>query len=222
MQMFVDVGGVKLFCEKTGAGSPIILLHGSGEDHGIFDTVVPSLAEHFTVYAVDSRGHGRSTPAEHYDYRQMAGDIYNLIQVLHLEKPAVLGFSDGGILGLLLAIDHPDLLDRLVVCGANANPQGLSVAVRTAIKANWMLTRDGKQELMLTQPCISREELESIRVPVLVLAGERDMVRPAHTRAIAQAIPGARLLVLPGQSHASYVVHSDLLYPAVQGFLLHR
>lgn len=220
MQMFVDVGSAKLFCEKAGAGRPIILLHGNGEDHTIFDVLAPQLAQNFTVYAVDSRGHGRSTPANFYDYRLMAGDIRRFIQVLGLQKPYLYGFSDGGVIGLILAAGCPGLLGRLMVSGANTSPQGLKPLTKAMIRGAWALTHDPKQDLMLSQPDLTAQELGAIDVPTLVLAGENDLVRPEHTKALAAAIPGAKLLVLPGQTHGSYVVHSPMLYPALQSFLL--
>ena len=220
MELFVDVGGVKLFCKKTGQGDPILLLHGNGEDHRIFDVLAPQLAEHFTVYAVDSRGHGRSTPVKYYDYTQMAQDIVRMTEVLGIEHPMLYGFSDGGIIGLLIAIHHPGLLKKLVISGANCNPGGLTKFCRAAIRGAFLVSHDPRQELMLTQPNISAEQLRSITVPTMVLAGERDAVRTAHTEALAKTIPGAKLQILPGQNHSSYVVHSDLLYPAMQNFLL--
>ncbi len=220
MQMYVDVGGVRLFCEKHGQGAPLILVHGNGEDHTIFDQVLPLLSQNFTVYALDSRGHGRSSRTNFYDYGQMAGDVAELIRVLDLEKPVYLGFSDGGIIGLILASEHPGLLSRLVVCGANTDPKGLTAFCRFQIHTAWRVTHDPRQELMLTQPHISQQQLADIAVPTLVLAGEKDVVTPAHTQALAAAIPGARLCILPGQTHTGYVVHSPLLYWAVQQFLL--
>lgn len=222
MQMYVEAGGVRLFCEKHGQGTPLILVHGNGEDHAIFDRIVPLLAQDFTVYALDSRGHGRSSRTNFYDYEQMAGDVAAFIRVLKLDKPVYLGFSDGGIIGLILASEHPELLRRLVVCGANTQPEGLTAFCRFQIWTAWKVTRDPKQELMLSQPHISEQQLAQIAVPTLVLAGEKDVIEPAHTRALAAAIPGAKLCILPGQTHTGYVVHSSVLYSAAQQFLLSR
>ena len=217
--MFIKVNDLKLYYEKTGGGQPILLLHGNGEDHTIFDRLTRRLAKKYTVYAVDSRGHGKSDRVPFYHYEEMASDIAAFIRQLGLEKPWLCGFSDGGILGLLVALRHPGLLGKLVICGANLDPQGTKPRALLAAKLNYRLFHDERVGMMLREPHISLSELRALSLPVLVLAGSKDLIRPEHTRAIAGAIPGARLLILPGESHGSYVVHSDLLFAAMQTFL---
>ena len=126
--MEINVNGTTIWYEKTGAGEPLILLHGNGESHGIFSEAIPLLAERFTVYATDTRGHGKSAPAGVFHYTDMAEDMAAFIGALALEKPAVYGFSDGGITALLLALRHPDLPSRIAVSGANLRPGGLTRA----------------------------------------------------------------------------------------------
>ena len=101
--MKISVNGIALHYEKSGEGRPLILLHGNGETHAIFDKALPLLAARFTVYAIDSRGHGESEGADAYHYADMKEDVRCFIQELKLEKPVLYGFSDGGIIGLLLA-----------------------------------------------------------------------------------------------------------------------
>ena len=121
---------VTLYYEKTGQGRPVILLHGNGETHEIFDKLVPELSKDYTVYAIDSRGHGKSTKVKTLDYDIMAEDIAEFIRILKLEKPMLYGFSDGGILGLILAYRYPDLLSKLIISGANLHPDGLKIKYR--------------------------------------------------------------------------------------------
>lgn len=121
--MYIQLNGQVIYYEKTGEGSPIILAHGNGETHKIFDILIPELSRKHTVYALDTRGHGESASPEQYHYSDMAEDIAAFVHALDLTKPAFYGFSDGGITGLICASRYPSLFSSLVVSGANL-PQG--------------------------------------------------------------------------------------------------
>lgn len=217
--MYAIVNGLKLFYHKEGSGRPVILLHGNGEDHTIFDVAIKDLARSYTVYALDSRAHGKSDPVPTLTYREMAGDVAAFIRQQGLEKPALVGFSDGGVVALLVALRWPDLPGRLVVAGANMTPTGIKQPWRTLMRVQNRISPDPKLELMLTQPHLAGWQLTGITAPTLVLAGEKDLIDEGQTRRIARSIPGAKLLILPGETHSSYVVHSDKLYPAMVNFL---
>lgn len=217
--MFQVCGGLNLFYEISGDGAPIILAHGNGEDHTIFDRLIPRLAETHTVYAVDSPGHGRSQQPREFHYSEFAGVFSSFIKELGLERPAFCGFSDGGIIGLLLASAEPGLLSSLTVCGANLTPDGLKGNWRTLFRAARFFTRDPRTEMMLNEPQITENDLKKITVPTLVLAGAKDMVKETETKAIAEGIPGAELKILPGEKHGSYVVHETKLLPLLSEFL---
>lgn len=217
--MFIDCGA-NLYYEKAGEGPSLILAHGNGEDHTIFDRLVPRLAESFTVYAVDSPGHGKSQKPEEYCYDVLANAFSAFIRQLGLERPAFCGFSDGGIIGLLLASSQPELLSRLVVCGANLAPQGLKRRWRVLFRTEFLFTRSPLLRMMLKEPQITAEGLARIEIPTLVLAGARDIVREPETRAIAAGIPGAELHILTGETHGSYVIHTARLFPLLQDFLI--
>jgi pimeloyl-ACP methyl ester carboxylesterase len=116
---------ITLYYEKTGQGKPIILLHGNGENHKIFDELVLQLSREYTVYAIDSRGHGKSSKTKSLDYYRMAEDIAGFIKLLNIEKPILYGFSDGGILGLIIGFRYPQLLSKLIISGANIRPEGI-------------------------------------------------------------------------------------------------
>jgi pimeloyl-ACP methyl ester carboxylesterase len=218
--MFVETNGIKLYCEQTGQGPGLLLLHGNGEDHTLFDgALTRCFSARYRVVAVDSRGHGRSDRVPALRYEDMAEDIAGLIAALSLTRPALLGFSDGGIVGLLLASRHPELVSKLVVAGGNTHPSGLRLWFRLAIRFLYGVKRDEKLRLMLTQPPIPAAALGAIRAPTLVLAGGRDIVREAHTRALAAAIPGSVLRILPGETHDSYVRRPAALLAAAADFL---
>ncbi|MDM8200772.1 alpha/beta fold hydrolase [Allofournierella massiliensis] len=217
--MYAIVNGLKLFYHKEGSGRPVILLHGNGEDHTIFDVAIRDLARSYTVYALDSRSHGKSDPVPTLTYREMAEDVAAFIRQQGLEKPALVGFSDGGVVALLVALRWPDLPGRLVVAGANMTPAGIKQPWRTLMRVQNRISPDPKLDLMLTQPHLAGWQLTGITAPTLVLAGEKDLIDESQTRRIARSIPGAKLLILPGETHGSYVVHSDKLYPAMANFL---
>ena len=206
----VKVNGVVLHYAVEGSGRPVVLVHGNGEDHHLFDTEIGQLsAAGYRVYAPDSRGHGANPPLPEYHYADMAEDMYCFIKALGLERPAFYGFSDGGIVGLLLASGHPDCLGALAVSGANLTPEGVDpaflaeFAVMNAAEENPLIT------LMLTEPHIDPETLKKIRIPVLVTAGEHDLVRRSETERIGAAIPGAKTVILPGEDHGSYIAGSE-------------
>lgn len=217
--MFVHVNGVRIYYRVTGQGPAVILVHGNGEDHTIFDETAALLSRNYTVYALDSRGHGKSSDVEKLGYQDMASDVVSFIEKMNLVKPAYCGFSDGGILGLLIACQNPGLLSGMVLCGANAYPEGMK---RRWLRFFSMVSRfdkDPKIRMMLKEPQITEEELERIELPVLMLAGERDMIAEDHTRFIASKIKGSRLVIVPGENHGSYIVHSRKLYYLVKEFL---
>ncbi len=217
--MYVKINGLKLYYEKQGSGQPFLLVHGNGEDHRIFDRAVSDLSQYYTVYALDSRGHGKSDPVPTLSYHEMAEDVAEFIRVLELEKPLFCGFSDGGIVGLIAAVRWPDFFSKLIVAGANMTPSGIKQPVQSITKLQNFFFPDAKLDLMLTQPNLTVRQLSSIRVPTLVLAGEYDVIRKEETKRIARSIPGAKCLILPGQTHTSYVIHSDKLFAAMSAFL---
>jgi len=217
--MHINVNGIELFYEVRGSGNPIVLLHGNGEDHTIFDELAEQLSQHYTVYSIDSRGHGKSGSVKSLDYRSMMEDVAALIRELGIENAALYGFSDGGIIGLLLAIEYPDILSRLVISGANTRPSGIKTLAAISMRISYFFTWDQKTKLMLTQPNISESDLNSIKTPTLVLAGSKDVVKEEHTRMIAANIKNSVLRILEGESHSSYVVHSKKLYGVIGPFL---
>lgn len=183
------VNGTKIYYEVQGSGAPILLCHGNGEDHTIFDRLAAALAPNFTVYLPDTRGHGKSEPVPVLHYSDMAEDMAALIEALGLQKPVFYGFSDGGILGLLLASRYPGLLSRLAVSGANFAPDGLRHSTHLRLALRDFFLPDPLLDVMLREPCLTREDLAKIDVPTLVMAGEHDLIRPEHTRTLAQSIP---------------------------------
>lgn len=206
--MICRVNNTNIHYKKSGTGMPLLLLHGNGETHKIFDKAMPLLTESFTVYAIDSRGHGQSDTALEYHYDDFAEDIRCFIHELKLERPILYGFSDGGIVGLLLAAKYPQLLSQLIISGANLEPEGIRTGWLKLFQCINAIVKEPKMTMMLTEPDITAEMLGRIVIPTTVLAGSRDMVKQSHTQYIADNIPNSKLNILRGEGHGSYVLHS--------------
>lgn len=207
--MFLNVDGNRIHYEKNGSGQAMILVHGNGEDLTIFKESIARLRRSFTVYAIDLAGHGESYQPKQLHYESYAADIYAFIRELKIEKPVFYGFSDGGIVGIILAYKYQNLLSKLIISGANTNPHGLKWVVRFGMKMKYMFTRSEKTKLMLTEPDISAEDLARISIPTFITAGAFDVIRTAHTRFISENIKESQLKIFDHESHGSYVVHSD-------------
>lgn len=216
--MYIQLNGQVIYYEKTGEGSPVILVHGNGETHKIFSHLIPELSKRHSVYALDTRGHGQSASVEQYHYSDMAKDIAAFVRGLDIEKPAFFGFSDGGITGLIAASRYPSLFSALAIGGANLSPKGLKLHMRISLRLKDMKKKDPLISLMLKEPRITKYDLSLISIPTLVLAGSKDIVKIKETKRIAKYIPGATLRILPGETHCSYAVHSDKLAPILLDF----
>jgi len=218
--MFIKINGIYLFYEVQGNGKPFILLHGNLESHKIFDVLMGELSKNFTVYAIDSRDHGQSTRTNKVSYDQLTEDVASFIRELNLDKPLLYGLSDGAIVGLLLASRYPDLLSKLIASGPNSSPDTIRKGWLISIKISYFLMRKDKLRMMLEEPHIIAEDLKKIKVPTLVLAGEREFATDEDLRFIAKNIPNGTLKVLKGENHSSYAVHSPKLYQIIEPFIL--
>jgi pimeloyl-ACP methyl ester carboxylesterase len=205
--------GVRISYIKHGIGTPIILLHGNDEDSSIYSVITSRLsADGFCVYAMDSRGHGRSDNVDRLRYEDMAEDVIQLIRSEDLDKPVLFGFSDGGIVGLLLSIRYPGVLSRLIVAGINLSPDGLTLKAHTALRLVFAATRSDKLRLMLTQPDIKAEQLSAIDIPVIVFHAEKELVKLSDSKTVVENVKNGKLIILEGHTHDSYVMDNEILY----------
>ncbi len=206
--MYITVNGVRLYYEKTGFGRPLIMVHCNSMDHKIFRKSVKILSDHFTVYCPDSRDHGKSSRVKTLHYEEMAEDMVQFITALDLEKPVFYGFSAGGIIGLILAGTHPDLLSALIVSGASLNPDSTKPLPMQFFRLWSHVDRSDKMRIMMREPDITDDLLQAIRVPTFVTAGEKDVIKPEHTRHIAETVPLAKLKIFPKVGHSGYIMNS--------------
>ncbi|MBR3202472.1 MAG: alpha/beta hydrolase [Solobacterium sp.] len=216
--MFVNHNGIQIYYEVKGNGRPLILLHGNGEDHTIFDESAEVLAQQYTCYLVDSRGHGQSTSVAELHYQDMADDMIAFMEKLDLNDVAFYGFSDGGIIGLLASM-RCDRITDLITSGANMTPNGVKPWLKRFIQGMYFLTKDPKMRLMLEEPHITRDELQNIRARTLILAGSNDAVKEKETLQIAEGVPNATLRIIDGETHGSYIVHSRKIADLLAGWL---
>ena len=208
---------ISLHYIERGAGEPLILLHGNGESGDCFSAQLDRFSKDRRVIAPDTRGHGGSPRGSApFTIRQFAEDLRAFMDELGLPMADLLGFSDGGNIALIFALRYPERVGRLILNGANLDERGVRPSVQLPIRLGYRIAsrgarRDPKAKrnaellgLMVNDPNIPPAELGRIRAPTLVIAGTRDMIRRSHTRLIADSIPGARLVLLPGNHFIAY------------------
>ncbi len=228
------VRGVRLYYEAYGAGPPLLLLHGNGDNLGAWASNIAYLARHHRVLAVDSRAHGRSAdPGDSLSFEMMADDMAALLTQLRLDSADVVGWSDGGITALVLALRHPRKVRRLVATGANLSPDSLALT-----PALWRQQQQGYQEnkhtvftdpkrrndwkvfqLDVFQPNVPLPALRRISAPAFIVAGDRDVITLEHTVAIYRHLRRARLWVVPDCGHATLQEHAGEFNQQVEAFL---
>ena len=216
----IEVNGVTLHYAMVGEGDPIVLVHGNGEDHNLFDTEISQLiAAGYRVYAPDSRGHGANKPMNEYHYADMAEDMYQFIQSLELKSPVLYGHSDGGIIGLMMEIVHPGTLKALAISGTNLSPRGIIPSFIEEFTSINEQKPDPLITLMLTEPDIDPELLKQVSIPVLVTAGEHDLILREETDRIVANLPDAKLAIVKNADHGSYIADSEIMGNILINFL---
>lgn len=202
---------IRLNYTERGAGKPLILLHGNGENHKYFVNQIGYFSEKYRVIAIDTRGHGESPRGTApFTIRQFADDLYHFMEEQSIEKAHILGFSDGGNIAMVFAMKYPERVDRLILNGANLYGAGVKPSVQIPIVLGYRFAslfagRSAKARknaemlgLMVNDPNLRPEELSAIHRKTLVIAGTKDMIRKKHTQLIAENLPEARLIFING------------------------
>ena len=237
---YAPVNNIQLYYAIYGKGKPLILLHGGLGNMENFGNQIPAFANDFEVIAVDSRGHGRSTrSSQPYSYGVMASDVLALMDYLNVPKASIVGWSDGAIIGLDIAIHHPERVDKLVAFAANFVVSGLREELRhngtfnqyfelaqqdykrlSSTPDQYMEFVAAIREMWRTQPQYSPEQLASIQSPTLVIDGEYDeVIKRSHTEEMSHRIPNSKLAILPGVSHFAMFQNPDEFNKVVLEFL---
>jgi pimeloyl-ACP methyl ester carboxylesterase len=222
------IHGHEIYYAVRGSGPTLVFLHGGGDsgEHS-FVRQIDVFSEHHHIVAPDQVGQGRTPEVPGpLSYTAMMEDTAELLRKLRLRHVDLVGFSDGGILALMLAVRHPELVRRLVISGVNISPDGLRPEDLEELRANQIpkpTTIDEKlAQLWLTSPTedeLNLGLLAKITQPVLVISGDRDAITLEHTLKIFHALPDAELCVLPGTDHATFSGRSEWLNPIIGAFL---
>ncbi|PZP02570.1 MAG: alpha/beta hydrolase [Pseudomonas protegens] len=237
---YAEVNGIRLYYSKVGHGSPVVLLHGGLGNADYWGLQAKALAARHAVISVDSRGHGRSTrDARPYGYDLMADDVIALLDQLKIPRADFVGWSDGAILGLDLAMRYPQRVGKVFAYAANTQTSGVKEGVENNPTFAAYIERAGQEYTRLSptpkeypafveqighmwasQPNWSDADLAKIKTPVLIVDGDHDeAIKREHTEYMAQAIPGAGLLILPNVSHFAFLQDPGLFNAALEHFL---
>ena len=202
---------IQLHYTENGCGQPLILLHGNGEDSSYFIHQIDCFSKDYRVIAIDTRGHGKSPRGDKpFTIKQFAEDLKDFMDEKGIEKAVLLGFSDGGNIALTFALKCPERVEKLILNGANLYPSGVKAIYQWPIEIGYRTARlfSKKSEkakhnaellaLMVNEPNIEPAELSRLTMPVLVVAGTKDMIKESHTRLIYKSLPNAQLSIIEG------------------------
>ncbi len=232
---YYTLRGFKMYCEIYGEGQPVLIIHGNGGSIMNFGTNIPYFSKKYKVIVADSRAQGRSAdPGDSLTYEMMADDLAALLDQLHVDSADVIGWSDGGINGLLLAMRHPEKVKKLAVTGSNLQPDTTAVPqeiwdmvrpeyAKIKTKKFGDMTPAEKQSfklmrLLCDQPHIPFADLHVIKCPSLIIGGDHDVIKPRHTLMIAENIQHSYLWILPNSGHSTPIAYSDLFNKTVDDF----
>ncbi|MEE1943506.1 alpha/beta hydrolase [Pedobacter sp. KR3-3] len=222
---YAKIRGMNMYYETYGEGKPLLIIHGNSGSIGDFSKQIPYFAKKYKVIVADSRDHGKTLDTlnmvDSLSYEQMSDDYAALLSHLKIDSAFVLGWSDGGINGLLLAMRHPEKVKKLAITGANLWPDTNSVEPFVLKYFDGIKKYYDKQKpsiartvllrhfnLLLTQPQIKPASLAKIQCPTLVMAGDQDVIKVAHTLLIAKSIPNSNLWISPNSGHGFLVLRS--------------
>ena len=219
---YLPVNGLDMYYEVHGDGEPLLLLHGGAGS--IPDKWIPLFSPHFRVIAPEQMGHGRTADLvdRPFHYHDMAEDTFELLRLLEVESAVVVGYSDGGIIGLDMAIHHPASVSRLALTGVNPRFDGYTEENKEWVRAldpasepvseryrtlspdggnHWPVVLGRMKPMWAAEPSFTDAELARIAAPTLLIFGDRDIVTPEHAVEMFRAIPGAQLCVVPDAGH---------------------
>lgn len=224
----------------------MLLLHGAFGSNAEWDQAAPSFAERFTVFATDTRGHGRTSDSGSISYDLIAADVIGFIETVVGGPTSIVGWSDGGIVSLLVALRRPDLVTKIVPVSANFHTNGLLPEARGRFEglapdspalehyrsayaavspegaAHWREIFDKVRAMILSEPTLEAKDLSAIEAPTLVLCSDDDIVSLEHTVEMALSIPGAQLAIVPGTSHLLLHEKPELAWGLIRDFLVNE
>ncbi|HYD20110.1 MAG TPA: alpha/beta hydrolase [Flavipsychrobacter sp.] len=230
---YYHLRGINMYAESYGKGQPLLLIHGNGGSITHFVHQLPYFSQQYKVIVADSRAHGKTADAgDSLSYEMMADDYAALLDAMKIDSVYVIGWSDGGINALLLAMRHPKKVKKLAITGANLWPDTTAVyhEVVQMVRPPYQSlkskdTRTAQEQtafkllrLLVEEPRIATSSLQKISVPVMVMGGDHDVIKPEHTMLIARSIPQSYLWILPNSGHSVPIVYRDQFNRAVSDF----
>jgi pimeloyl-ACP methyl ester carboxylesterase len=238
---YASINGIKIWYAVFGSGAPVILLHGGLANANYWGELVPALASRYRVVVMDSRGHGRSSrDAQPYGYDLMASDVLALMDFLGIDKAALVGWSDGAIIGLDIAIHHPERLSKLFAFAANSDPSGVKDVNQSPVFTAFIARAKKEYESLSptpteydgfltqitkmweTQPNWTASDLAGIKVPTWIVDADHDeAIKRENTLFMADHIPGSGLLIEPQVSHFAFLQDPAQFNTDVLHFLTH-
>lgn len=238
---YAPVNQIRVWYATFGSGEPVILLHGGLANSNYWGNQVPALAAHYRVIVMDSRGHGRSTRNDRpFGYDLMASDVVGLMDFLKIRKAAVIGWSDGAIVGLDIAIHHPERVSKLFAFAANSNPSGVKDLGRSPVFSAFIARAQSEyvhlsptpndylsftrqiEKMWATQPNFTARRLRGVTVPTWIVdADHEEAIKRENTEFMAAHIPNAGLLLQPQVSHFSFLQDPQQFNSDVLHFLEH-
>ncbi|MFO1056544.1 MAG: alpha/beta hydrolase [Dongiaceae bacterium] len=238
---YLPVNGIKIWYASFGQGEPVILLHGGLANSAYWGKQVPALAQKYRVIVMDSRGHGRSTrDARPYGYDLMADDVVGLMDALKIDKAAIVGWSDGAILGLDIAMRHPTRISKLFAFAANSDPSGVKDVGQSPVFTAYIARAEKEYEALsatpkeyaafvdqishmwASQPHWTAADLAKITTPTWIVDADHDeAIQRENTLFMADHIPNAGLLIQPQVSHFSFIQDPEQFTSDVLHFLEH-
>ena len=228
--------GFRMYYEEYGKGVPLLMIHGNGGSIQAFNNQIPYFSKKYHVIAVDSRAQGKSTDdRDSLSFEMMADDFNALLDSLHLDSCYVLGWSDGGINALVLAMRHPDKVKKLAETGANLWPDSTALLPWLCKEMQQSYDQLRKQPqttdvhrqlklvaLDLFQPNIHGDQLTQIKCPALIIGGDHDLILPEHTMYIWRHIPHAWLWIVPNSGHGTLIEHAACFNKTVDDFFQNK
>jgi pimeloyl-ACP methyl ester carboxylesterase len=230
---YYNIRGIKMYCEVYGSGKPLLMIHGNGGSIGAFKNNIPFFAKKYKVIVADSRAHGKTIDTrDSLSFEMMADDFSALLDAMHIDSAYVIGWSDGGINALLLAMRHPEKVIKLASTGANLWPDSTGLIPSywkneqrqfNEFKKKKMTTEAEKNQYKIflldwLQPNIPLSALHSIKCPSLIISGDKDLIPLEHTILIYKHIPNAYLWIVPNSGHATLIEHLDEFDKKVDDF----
>ncbi|MBP5551313.1 MAG: alpha/beta fold hydrolase [Bacilli bacterium] len=208
--MNIQINGLDYYYEEYGSGDKtLILLHGNNEDCTIFLELIEKLQSRFHIYAIDSRNHGRTTKTNNVTYIDIAFDVAIFIRKLDLRNITILGFSDGAIVALFLASKLYFEIEEIYLCGINLFPSGIKFKDFRAMKRDYKYSKDPNVLMMLNSPYFTKNDFNDLKANVTLVYGENDCMKKNHIKLAHKWLKDSKLIIIPGENHSSYIVHSD-------------